>query len=56
MIQDKRVDANRQLIYTPIEADMASGWLGDTIMVNGTPNPFSRCRADAVSLSYCECF
>jgi FtsP/CotA-like multicopper oxidase with cupredoxin domain len=40
MIQDKRVDANRQFIYTPTQADMASGWLGDTIMVNGTPNPF----------------
>ncbi len=40
MIQDKRVDANRQFIYEPNGADMASGWLGDTIMVNGTPNPF----------------
>ncbi len=40
MIQDKRVDANRQLIYTLTEADMESGWLGDTIMVNGTPNPY----------------
>ena len=39
MIQDKRVDASRQFIYAPTEADMASGWLGDTIMVNGTPNP-----------------
>jgi FtsP/CotA-like multicopper oxidase with cupredoxin domain len=40
MIQDKRVDANSQLIYALTQADMQSGWLGDTIMVNGTPNPY----------------
>ncbi len=40
MIQDKRVDGNSQFIYTLTQADMESGWLGETIMVNGTPNPF----------------
>ncbi|MDP4199351.1 MAG: multicopper oxidase domain-containing protein [Bacteroidota bacterium] len=40
MVQDKRVDANRQLIYNPTGADIMSAWLGDTILINGTPNPF----------------
>jgi FtsP/CotA-like multicopper oxidase with cupredoxin domain len=40
MIQDKRFDANKQLIYAPNNLDMLSGWLGDTILVNGTPNAF----------------
>jgi len=40
MIQDKRVDANRQFLYDMNQVDMMSGWLGETIMVNGTPNPY----------------
>jgi FtsP/CotA-like multicopper oxidase with cupredoxin domain len=40
MIQDKRFDANKQLLYAPTDADMMSGWLGDTVLINGTPNPF----------------
>lgn len=37
LIQDKRVDALGQLIYAPTNADMIAGWLGDTILINGTP-------------------
>ncbi len=40
MITDKRFDANMQLVYSPNQLDDNSGWLGDTILVNGTPNPF----------------
>src|SRR5581483_3261592 len=40
LIQDKRVDANRQFIYSLTNADMMSGWLGETILINGTPNPY----------------
>ena len=38
LIQDKRFDANKQLAYAPTEADMFEGFLGDTILINGTPN------------------
>jgi FtsP/CotA-like multicopper oxidase with cupredoxin domain len=38
MIQDRRFDSNHQLIYAPGNVDLNSGWLGDTILVNGTPN------------------
>jgi FtsP/CotA-like multicopper oxidase with cupredoxin domain len=38
LIQDKRFDASKQLVYTPTENDMATGWLGDTVLINGTPN------------------
>jgi len=40
MIQDKRFDSNHQMIYSPNNADLMSGWLGDTILVNGTPDAF----------------
>ncbi|MEI8134875.1 MAG: multicopper oxidase family protein [bacterium] len=40
MITDKRFDANSQLIYDPSTVDINSGWLGDTILINGTPNAF----------------
>jgi FtsP/CotA-like multicopper oxidase with cupredoxin domain len=39
LVQDKRFDV-RQLSYAPTNPDMDSGWLGDTILINGTPNPF----------------
>jgi len=38
LIQDKRFDANKQLIYKPVNLDTSSGWLGDQILINGTPN------------------
>jgi FtsP/CotA-like multicopper oxidase with cupredoxin domain len=38
LIQDKRFDANKQLLYAPAASDMSSGWLGDTILINGTPS------------------
>jgi FtsP/CotA-like multicopper oxidase with cupredoxin domain len=40
LIQDKRFDANNQIVYSPTNMDLMSGWLGDTIVVNGTPNAF----------------
>ncbi|HET9135759.1 MAG TPA: multicopper oxidase domain-containing protein [Candidatus Kapabacteria bacterium] len=40
MISDKLFDSNNQLVYSPTMDDMLRGWLGDTIMVNGTPDPF----------------
>jgi FtsP/CotA-like multicopper oxidase with cupredoxin domain len=40
LIQDKRFDANNQLVYAPTNMDLMSGWLGDKILVNGTPNAF----------------
>ncbi|MEI8134237.1 MAG: multicopper oxidase domain-containing protein [bacterium] len=38
MIQDKRFDSSKQLAYAPGDQAMPSGWLGDTILVNGTPD------------------
>jgi FtsP/CotA-like multicopper oxidase with cupredoxin domain len=35
---DKRVNAARQLIYAPSMMDVMSGYLGDVILVNGTPD------------------
>src|SRR5436190_8277587 len=40
MIQDKRLDAGRQLVYNPKEIDLMSAWLGETILINGTPNAY----------------
>jgi FtsP/CotA-like multicopper oxidase with cupredoxin domain len=40
LIQDKRFDANKQLVYAPTADDMMTGWLGDTILTNGTPDAF----------------
>ena len=38
LIQDKRFDANGALKdYAPTNADMIAGWLGETILINGTP-------------------
>ncbi|MFI5200894.1 MAG: multicopper oxidase domain-containing protein [Candidatus Kapaibacterium sp.] len=38
LLTDKRFDANQQLIYNPGDEDMRSGWIGDTMLVNGTSN------------------
>ncbi len=40
MISDKRFDENNQLLYSLTIDDMLRGWLGDKILVNGTPDPF----------------
>lgn len=40
MISDKRFDENNQLVYSLTIDDMLRGWLGDQILVNGTPDPF----------------
>lgn len=35
---DKRVNAQRQLVYTPSMMDAMAGYLGDVMLVNGTPD------------------
>jgi FtsP/CotA-like multicopper oxidase with cupredoxin domain len=35
---DKRVSASRQLVYAPSMMDVMSGYLGDVMLVNGTPD------------------
>jgi FtsP/CotA-like multicopper oxidase with cupredoxin domain len=35
---DKRVSASRQLVYTPSMMDAMTGYLGDLMLVNGTPD------------------
>ena len=35
---DKRVSAARQLVYAPSMMDVMSGYLGDVMLVNGTPD------------------
>jgi len=35
---DKRVSASRQLVYAPSMMDVMSGYLGDVVLVNGTPD------------------
>jgi len=37
---DKRVSASRQLVYAPSMMDVMSGYLGDVMLVNGTPDPW----------------
>jgi FtsP/CotA-like multicopper oxidase with cupredoxin domain len=37
---DKRVSAARQLVYAPSMMDVMSGYLGDVMLVNGTPDPW----------------
>ena len=40
LIQDVRVDEAFSILYGPSPIDRAEGWLGNTILVNGTPNAF----------------
>ena len=40
MIQDVRVDPQGQVAYTPTMNDMMNGWMGNRVLVNGTPNTF----------------
>lgn len=40
MISDKRPDAAGQLPYAPTMAEVMTGFLGDSILVNGTPDAF----------------
>lgn len=35
---DKRVSASRQLVYAPSTMDVMSGYLGDVMLANGTPD------------------
>jgi FtsP/CotA-like multicopper oxidase with cupredoxin domain len=35
---DKRISASRQLVYTPTMMDSMTGYLGDVMLVNGTPD------------------
>jgi FtsP/CotA-like multicopper oxidase with cupredoxin domain len=38
VVTDKRVSASRQLVYAPSMMDAMSGYLGDVVLVNGTPD------------------
>jgi len=38
VLTDKRSNAARQLIYSPTMMDTMSGYLGDVVLVNGTPD------------------
>ena len=40
VIQDKRINANGEIIYSLDPEDILTGYLGDTIFVNGTPNSY----------------
>ncbi len=40
LIQDKRTNANRDLVYSPSMMDTMSGWLGTDILINGTPDAY----------------
>lgn len=37
VLSDKRVGAQKQLVYAPTMMDQMSGYIGDTMLVNGTP-------------------
>ncbi|MBS1904071.1 MAG: multicopper oxidase domain-containing protein [Bacteroidetes bacterium] len=39
-ISDRRIDSNNQLVYSPTDDDHRTGYVGETICVNGTPSPF----------------
>ena len=40
IIQDKRLNLNGEMIYSPDDEDMLTGYLGDIVLVNGTPNAY----------------
>lgn len=40
LIQDKRTNTNRDLVYSPSMMDNMSGYLGTDILINGTPNAY----------------
>jgi FtsP/CotA-like multicopper oxidase with cupredoxin domain len=40
VLTDKRVNAQRQWVYAPSMMDRMSGYLGDVMLVNGTPDPW----------------
>lgn len=39
VLQDRRFDANNQLVYSTTMMDMETGFLGDRVLVNGQPRP-----------------
>jgi FtsP/CotA-like multicopper oxidase with cupredoxin domain len=39
VLQDRRFDAANQLVYAPTMMESAMGFLGDRMLVNGTPTP-----------------
>ncbi len=38
VLTDKRTNAQRQVVYAPSMMDMMTGYLGDLVLVNGTPD------------------
>lgn len=46
IIQDRKVTENGEIIYNPsMPEQMMTGYLGDTILVNGVPNPYHKVKA-----------
>ncbi len=39
VLQDRRLDADNQLVYSTAMMDMEAGFLGDRVLVNGQPRP-----------------
>ncbi|HYM19556.1 MAG TPA: multicopper oxidase domain-containing protein [Candidatus Kapabacteria bacterium] len=40
VLSDKRFDTNKQIVYSPTMTDLMNGYVGETILVNGTSDPF----------------
>lgn len=49
VLQDKRVSAG-SLVYAPTSSDVMSGWMGETITVNGVASPVLKVRKGWVRL------
>ena len=47
VLQDRRFDADNQIVYAPTMMEMQQGFLGDTVLVNGKPAPTFRVGARA---------
>jgi len=50
VLQDKRFDDGGRMVYRPEQADILHGFLGDTLLVNGTPRPRATVPAGIVRL------
>ena len=40
VLQDRRIDAQGQLVFNPTDEDRADGFLGSQVLVNWTPKPY----------------
>ena len=46
LLQDRRTNADRSFTYAPTTLDVFNGYLGDQVLVNGTPEAYLRVSAD----------